>query len=182
MLKQHCHVLYGYNAAEHPLETWCPLKLSCRKMTYCASSRGRIEVPYFLTHSSEPRHDKTNKMAVRPAKTQISLGIHPVWSESSLSTWRTLGSLATHWEHSEDSDQTGQNPRLFWVFAKTLIRLSGCPGWSESSLGLVILFLSCRDSSYLLLLVPLSAGTAQHCCNIVNWAVKTQTQSINNQS
>ena len=23
----------------------------------------------------EPRHDKTNKMAVRPAKTQISLGI-----------------------------------------------------------------------------------------------------------
>ena len=24
---------------------------------------------------NEPRHDKTNKMAVRPAKTQISLGI-----------------------------------------------------------------------------------------------------------
>ena len=34
---------------------------------------------------SEPRHDKTNKMSVRPAKTQISLGIHLVWSESSLS-------------------------------------------------------------------------------------------------
>ena len=34
--------------------------------------------------SSEPRHDKTNKVSVRPAKTQISLGIHPVWSESSL--------------------------------------------------------------------------------------------------
>ena len=28
----------------------------------------------------EPRHDKTNKVSVRPAKTQISLGIHPVWS------------------------------------------------------------------------------------------------------
>ena len=27
-----------------------------------------------------PRHDKTNKMSVRPAKTQISLGIRPVWS------------------------------------------------------------------------------------------------------
>ena len=26
-----------------------------------------------------PDH-KTNKMTVRPAKTQISLGIHPVWS------------------------------------------------------------------------------------------------------
>ena len=30
----------------------------------------------------EPRHDKTNQMSVRPAKTQISLGIR--WSESSL--------------------------------------------------------------------------------------------------
>ena len=27
---------------------------------------------------TEPRHDKTNKMTVRPAKTQISLGIRPV--------------------------------------------------------------------------------------------------------
>ena len=44
----------------------------------------------------EPQHDKTNKMSVRPAKTQISLGIRPVWSESSLSAWRKLGSLATH--------------------------------------------------------------------------------------
>ena len=26
----------------------------------------------------EPRHDKTNNVAVRPAKTQISLGIRPV--------------------------------------------------------------------------------------------------------
>ena len=26
----------------------------------------------------EPRHDKSNKMSVRPAKTQISLGIRPV--------------------------------------------------------------------------------------------------------
>ena len=44
----------------------------------------------------EPRYDKTNKMSVRPAKTQISLGIRPVWAESSLSAWRKLGSLATH--------------------------------------------------------------------------------------
>ena len=45
---------------------------------------------------NEPRHDKTNKMSVRPAKAQISLGIRPVWSESSLSAWKKLGSLATH--------------------------------------------------------------------------------------
>ena len=32
----------------------------------------------FGTH--EPQHDKTNNMSVHPAKTQISLGIRPVWS------------------------------------------------------------------------------------------------------
>ena len=50
----------------------------------------------------EPWHDKTNKTIVGLAKIQISLGIRPVWSESSLSTWRNLGCLATHWVHSED--------------------------------------------------------------------------------
>ena len=63
----------------------------------------------------EWRHDKTNKMAVHQANTQISLGICPVWSEYSLSAWRKLGSLATHWAHSEDSDQTGRMPRLILV-------------------------------------------------------------------
>ena len=67
----------------------------------------------------EPVHDKTNKMIyVRPPKTQISLDISPVRSESSLSVWRTMG------------------PRLpIERTAKTLIRLGGCPGWSESSQG-----------------------------------------------
>ena len=63
----------------------------------------------------EPLRDKTNKVSVRPAKTQISLGIRQVWSESSLSAWRKLGSLDTHWAHSEDSDQTGRMPRLICV-------------------------------------------------------------------
>ena len=44
-------------------------------------------------------------------------GIPPVWPEYSLSAGRKHGSLATHWAHSEDSDQTGQMPRLIWVFA-----------------------------------------------------------------
>ena len=51
---------------------------------------------------------KPTEWHVCPAKTQISLGIRPVWSESSLSAWRKLGSLATHEMHSEDSDQTWQ--------------------------------------------------------------------------
>ena len=79
---------------------------------------------WYETQLFEPRHDKTNKVSVRPAKTQISLGICPVWSESLLSAWRNLGPLATHWAHSEDSDQTGWIPRLIWVFAgRTLILL-----------------------------------------------------------
>ena len=60
---------------------------------------------------------KPTKWHVRPAKSQISLGIRPVWSESSLSAWRKLGSLATYWAHNEDSGQTWRNPRLMWVFA-----------------------------------------------------------------
>ena len=62
--------------------------------------------------TTEPR-----KWPVHPAMTQISLGIRLVWSESSLSPWRDLGSLATHWAHSEDSDQTGRMSRLIWVLA-----------------------------------------------------------------
>ena len=60
---------------------------------------------------------KLTKYHVRPAKTQISLGIHPHWSESSLSAWRKLGSLATYWVHSEDFDQTERMSWLIWVFA-----------------------------------------------------------------
>ena len=60
---------------------------------------------------------KPAKWPVRPAKTQISLGFRPVCSESSLPAWRNIGSLATHWAHSEDSDQTARMPRLSWVFA-----------------------------------------------------------------
>ena len=41
--------------------------------------------------------------------------------QSSLSAWRKLGSLATHWAHSEDSDRTGRMPRLIWVFMRRLI-------------------------------------------------------------
>ena len=61
---------------------------------------------------------KPTKRHVRPAKTQISLGIRPVWSESWLSAWKILGP---------------QLPTERTV--KTPIRLGGCPGWSGSSLG-----------------------------------------------
>ena len=85
---------------------------------------------------NEPRHDKTNKMSVRPAKTQISLGICPVRSESSLcAQWVGKDPSFLHAD-SEDSDQTGRMPRLIWVFAGrtlTLLVLSCCGSNAVSS-------------------------------------------------
>ena len=75
----------------------------------------------------EPQHDKTNKMSVRPAKIQISLGIHPVWSES---VW-IAEDLSFLQAGSENSDQTVRMPRLIWVFAGHT---------------LILLVLSCRGS------------------------------------
>ena len=72
----------------------------------------------------EPPHDKTNKMTERPAKTQISLGIKPVWSESSLRAQYVDKDPRFLHADSEDSDQTGRMPRLIWVFAgRTVILL-----------------------------------------------------------
>ena len=93
-------------------------------MTWLIFHWSKILVQPTWQWAREPPHDKTNNMTVRPAKTQIGLGIRPVWSESLLSAWRNLGSLATHWAHSEDFDQTGRTPRLIWVFAgRTVISL-----------------------------------------------------------
>ena len=43
----------------------------------------------------KPRHDKTNKMAVRPAKTQISLGIRPVFALRMKKHWVLSYALST---------------------------------------------------------------------------------------
>ena len=65
----------------------------------------------------EPPRDKTNKTTVRPAKTQISMGIHSVWLESLLcAQWVAKAPSFLHAD-SEDSDQTGRMPRLILVFA-----------------------------------------------------------------
>ena len=81
----------------------------------------------------EPRHDKTNKMAVRPPKTQISLGIRPVWSESS---------LCAQW--------VAKDPSFLHGTAKT--DLTGRT--------VTLLVLSCRGS-YLLMYSPFLAHLSQ---------------------
>ena len=55
-------------------------------------------------------------MTIAPSEDSDQPQICPVWSASSLSAWRNIGSSATHWAHCKDSDQTGQMPRLIWLF------------------------------------------------------------------
>ena len=91
------------------------LFLLCPEKKYFGSqSRWKKKISgNFLTSSLifsttfEPRHDKTNKMSVRPAKTQIN--------------WASAQSLCAQWvakdprflhADSEDSDQTGRMFRL----------------------------------------------------------------------
>ena len=63
-------------------------------------------------------------MTVRPAKTQISQGICPVWSESLLCAQRVAKDPDFLHADSEDTDQTGRMPRLIIVFAgRTVILL-----------------------------------------------------------
>ena len=64
-----------------------------------------------------PIMTKPTKWYVRPAKTQISLGIRPVWSESSLCAQWVAKDLSFLHADSEESDKTGPMPRLIWVFA-----------------------------------------------------------------
>ena len=84
--------------------------------TICSRFHG-LSFLVILCPCTEPPHDKANKMTVHPAKTQISLGIHLVWSESSLcAQWVAKDPSFLH-ANSEDSDQPGRMPRLIWVFA-----------------------------------------------------------------
>ena len=73
--------------------------------------------PYNINIKLNYNTTKSTKRPECQVKTQISLGTCPIWSESSLTAWRKLGSLATHWAHTEDSDQTWRMSRLIWVFA-----------------------------------------------------------------
>ena len=83
----------------------------------------------------ELRHDKTNKVTVRPAKTQISLGTRQACSESSLcAQWVVTDPNFLHAD-SEDSDQTG------------------CPGWSESSLAHRSFCWFCHEAAHIVLLL-----------------------------
>ena len=71
----------------------------------------------------EPQHDKTNKVTVRPAKIQISLGICPVYSESSLcAQWVAKDPSFLHAD-SKDSVFAGRTLILLGLSCRSSIRI-----------------------------------------------------------
>ena len=96
MTSSHCRTLLPFSMAG------CTCNIPVRMDTY------------------EPPHDKTNKMTVRPANTQISLGIRQVWSEFALCIAK--GPSFLH---------------------------GGCPGWSESSLGAHAICWFCHEAAHI---------------------------------
>ena len=73
-----------------------------RRHLFASVRHAEIHVGY-ARKKFEPPHEKTNKMTVRPAKTQISLGICAQWVAKAPSFLHA---------DSEDTDQTGRMPRL----------------------------------------------------------------------
>ena len=72
-----------------------------------------------LYKAYKPRHDKNNKMTCAPKRRLRSPWTFALSNQSSLSAWRKVGFLTTHWAHSEDSDPTGHIPTLIWVAGRT---------------------------------------------------------------
>ena len=84
---------------------------------------------------------KQTKWPVHPAKTQISLDINPVWSESLQCAQWVAEDPRFLYADSEDSDQTGRMLRLIWTFAGHT-DFVGFVVWQLKSTSSTFLFLS----------------------------------------
>ena len=79
-------------------------------------------------------------MSVRPAKTQISLGIRPVWSESSLcAQWAAKDPSFLHAD-SQDSDQPGAQADLSVRWAHSTFLVLSCRGLKYLKWGVCFFF------------------------------------------
>ena len=80
-------------------------------MTFKQVSHDVVQLLSWATAQQNQQNDLCARQRLRSAWASTKS------DQSSLSAWRNLGSLATHWAHSEDSDQTGWMPRLICVLA-----------------------------------------------------------------
>ena len=70
------------------------------------------------TNKNEPEHVKTNKMTVRPTKTQISQGICPVWSVFTVrmkKAWVLSYPLSSQWRLWSDWADAQADLSLCWA-------------------------------------------------------------------
>ena len=93
--------LKGYKTSKLPFRVKTADVLVLNDCKWMVQNSFKYKLCKWVTSWQNPQND------VCPAKTKISLGIRPVWSESSLSAWWKLGPLATHWVHSEDWSDWG---------------------------------------------------------------------------
>ena len=85
------------------------------------------EILQEVLHIIEPPHDKTNKMTVHPAKTQISLGI---WSESMLcASWVAKDPSFLHADSEDWSDWADAQVELSLRWA----HMPFCLFWHEAA-------------------------------------------------
>ena len=80
------------------------------------------------------------------AQRRLRSALASAQSESSLSAWRKLGSLANHWAHSKDSDQPGHPSEDWSEWADTQANLS--LRWAHSHF---VGFVTCSLFIYLIL-------------------------------
>ena len=113
--KKKCCLLYFFSRTAIWKPDYCGWKYLKRNI-YNGQTSPPVIYIWDKTKMSQ-RMTKPTKWHVRPAKTQISLGIRPVWSESSLCAQRLAKDTSFLYADSVDSDQTGRMPRLIWVFA-----------------------------------------------------------------
>ena len=117
-----------------PLNGWaCAVKICHDGMLEDTNSLDGAQI------INEPENDKTNKITSATSENSDQ-SAHPC-SLVRVFAWR---SLCNQW------------PNASFCGQRRLIRLCGCPGWSESSLGahVILLVLSCFRSIYLVLHRP----------------------------
>ena len=110
-------LLFMYLLSRLPFwEFYSTLLVSVSKLIWLKGNQCKLLGVFFsitrlILHMSQCM-TKPTKWHVRPAKTRISLGIHPVWWESLLcAQWVAKDPNFLHAD-SEDSDQTGR----IWAF------------------------------------------------------------------
>ena len=89
-----------------------------------------IRWTFSIHHCWSVSMTKPTKWPVRPSKTQISLGMRPVWSESSLGALWVDKDQIFHHADKEDSDQTGWMHRMIWSMGARVVSLF-LSGWGS---------------------------------------------------